>query len=68
MTAEDLKRVFRAQGYVRWDGIQPGGKYFLQGINAQWINGRVVTSAILLDNNTNGRTIYQVKPEDVKEI
>ena len=68
MTNDELRNAFKAQSFVRWDGIQPGGKYFLQGINAQWINGRVVTSAILLDNNTNGRTIYQVKPKDVKEI
>ena len=66
MTNEELRNAFRAQSYVRWDGIQQGGRYFLQGIIAQWINGQVVTSAIIEDPNTESRTIYQVKPEDIR--
>ena len=68
MTPDELKKVFRGQGYVRWDGIQQGGRYFLQGILAQWVSGQVVTSAILMDSNTKGKTIYQVKPTELKEI
>ena len=65
MTNDQLRSAFKAQSYVRWDGIQQGGRYFLQGIIAQWINGQVVTSAILMDNS---KAIYQVKPNDLKEI
>ena len=65
MTNEELRNAFKAQSYVRWDGIQQGGRYFLQGIIAQWISGQVVTSAILMDNS---KAIYQVKPNDLKEI
>lgn len=68
MTNEELRNAFKAQSYVRWDGIQQGGRYFLQGILAQWVSGQVVTSAILMDSNTKGKTIYQVKPTELKEI
>lgn len=65
MTNDQLRSAFKAQSFVRWDGIQPGGRYFLQGIIVQWINGQVVTSAILMDDS---KAIYQVKPNDLKEI
>lgn len=63
MTNDELKSAFKSQSFVVWEGK----KYFLQGILTQWINGRVVVSAILMDNATSGKTIYQVKPETLKE-
>ena len=64
MNPDELKLAFKRRSNVVWKGK----KYALQGILAQWIDGRIVTSAILLDNNTDGRTIYQVKPDQIKEF
>lgn len=64
MTADEMKRAWKRQTYVEYDGK----RYFLRGVMVQWINGRVVTSAILLDKRTVNDTIIQARPEDIKEI
>lgn len=64
MTADEMKRAWKRQTYVEYEGK----RYFLRGVMAQWINGRVVTSAILLDVGTKNDTIIQARPEDIKEI
>lgn len=62
MTINELSSAFKAQSWVIYDGK----KCFLQGVISQWINGRIKTSAIIEDPNTECRTIYQVKPEDIR--
>ena len=64
MTNEELKSAVKRQTYVMYQGK----KYFLQGVLAQWINGRLTSSAILLDVGTVSNTILQVKPETIEEI
>ena len=64
MTADELKQAWKRQTYVMYEGR----KYFLRGVQAQWIGGKVITSAILLDRGSKTDSIIQAKPEDIKEI